>query len=558
MSLLFGRLRLPYLVGLFMAGALVGPNGLGLIRATDQVELLAEAGVVFLLFSLGLEFSSERLKGLWRALAIAGPIQVLATVGVVFLGALVFGRPLSQAVLLGMLVALSSTAVVLRVLQERAQTETPQGQSVLGILVFQDLAVVPMILAVPLLAGSRPTITADVALAVVLGVATAFLLVVAARWVVPRLLLELTRTQDQDAFLVGVVVVCLGAAALSARAGLSLALGAFLAGLLIAESDFGYQALGHVLPLRNLLMSFFFVSVGMLLDVRLLVQNWWLVLLALVAVFIVKAVTGTVAVLALRYPLRMALIAGFTLCQVGEFSFVLAATAGRYELLPRNLEQGFLAVTVVTMAVTPLIAAKADSFAGSVCRLLPRRAWGLWVELPTEPDAAPADHLLIVGYGLNGRNLAVAACEAGIPYAIVELNPHTVRVESGKGQPMHYGDATNSAVVEHAGARTARAAAIVINDPAATRRIVALLRSLNPGLYIVARTRFVTEVEPLSRLGASEVVPEEYETSLEMLSLTLRSFTVPEEAVRSVLARVRADQYRLLRSSFSEREDTVP
>ncbi|MFH1834176.1 MAG: cation:proton antiporter [bacterium] len=551
-TLIFGRLRLPTLVGLFVAGALAGPNTFGLVKDVENVRTLAEVGVIFLLFTLGLEFSFRRMMRLARVILIAGPVQVILT-GVAGAGvALAFGRPGSESAVLGMLLALSSTAVVIKTLTERGEVDTPLGRNALGILIFQDILVVPMILVLPLLSGSEmktswnPLTIAGIAVGVIGGV------IVGTKWIAPRLLYEAARSRSTDVFLMAVVAICFAVAALSASLGLSVALGAFLAGLIISESDYSHQALGYMLPFRNLLVSFFFVSVGMLLDVGFLAGYWWIVILSTLCLLVAKTLTGMVAVLALRYPLRVAVGTGMGLSQVGEFSFVLAAVASSQALLPNDLHQGFLAVAVLTMAVTPIMMGQT----ARAYRLVDRLRLPSWLAGRATTEGAGrrrlADHLLIIGYGLNGRNLARAAQEFGFPYVVVEMNPETVRRETAQHEPICYGDATNEAILSRAGAARARATAVVIGDPAATRSIVAQLHRINPSLHIIARTRFLSEVQPLFALGADDVVPEEFETSIEIFYRTARYFALPEERIERLAAAIRDDHYVLLRRAQQE------
>jgi monovalent cation:H+ antiporter-2, CPA2 family len=554
-TLVFGRLRLPVLVALFVAGALVGPHSFGLIKESENVEGLAEIGVIFLLFTLGLEFSFRRLIRLAGPILVAGPVQVIITGGIGAGVALAFGAPGAQAIFLGMLVALSSTAVVLKTLSERGETDSPLGQTSFGILVFQDILVLPMMLVVPLLSGEGLKTSWSPLTIALVGVGVVVALVVGSRWLAPRLLYEAARVRGGDVFLMAVITICFAVAGLAAGVGLSLALGAFLAGLIISE-EFSHQALGYVLPFRNLLVSFFFVSVGMLLDLRFLADNWWLVILGTIGLMVAKAIAGTVAVLVLRYPLRVALGTGLTLSQVGEFSFVLAAVATGSYLLPRDIYQGFLAVAVLSMAVTPIVMGRLPW----VFRRLQRTNRPRWAKSEARAEAGAGrggagrgakdltGHLLIIGYGLNGRNLARAAREAQVPYAIVELNPQTVRRESA-GEPIFFGDAANEGVLAAVQAGSARAAAVVIGDPVATRSIVAQLRRLNPSLHIIARTRFITEVQTLYRLGADDVVPEEFETSIQIFLRTGRFLGLTDEALAQLAASIREDNYELLLSA---------
>ncbi len=552
-TLLFGRVRLPALVGLFVAGVLIGPNAFGLVKSPESVEQLADIGVIFLLFTLGLEMSFKRMARLARVLFIAGPLQVILTGAIGAAVGFALGLTAAQTIVLGMLAALSSTAVVLKTMTERAEVDTPMGRNVLGILIFQDILVVPMMLLLPLLGGDEPDISMSVPALVAVAVGMVVLVVVLAKWIVPRILYEAARSRSADVFLMVVVAICFAVAALSAKLGLSLALGAFLAGLIISESEYGHHSLGLVMPFRNLLVSFFFVSIGMLLDPGFLASHWWMVLLGAIGLMLVKTITGTAAVLALRYPLRVSLGTGLALSQVGEFSFVLAAVAAANSLIPEDLRQGFLAVAVLTMAVTPVVMSQSARAYRAVERLHLPRCITAGHGVGVGEGQAYSDHLLIIGYGINGRNLARAAREFAFPYAIIEMNPQTVREEVARNEPIHFGDATNEAVLSQAGAERARAAAVVIGDPVSTRSIVAQLRRMCPALHIIARTRFLTEVQPLYVLGASDVVPEEFETSIEIFHRMAHYFDLPEEDVQRLEDAIREDHYGVLRRAQDDR-----
>jgi CPA2 family monovalent cation:H+ antiporter-2 len=411
--------------------------------------------------------------------------------------------------------------------------------------VFQDLIVVPLILLMPLLAGEAGDLADRSAWSLVLLAAAGPALLAVAFWATPRFLFLVARTGSREIFLVTVLALCFGIAGLSAWAGMSLALGAFLAGLLIASSEAGRQALGSVIPLRDALMGFFFVSVGMLMDPSLLIESLWIVIPLALGIVVLKALTATTAVALLGYPIGTAMTSGLSLAQVGEFSFVLAEAALAVDLLSDGDYQTFLTLTVLTMTATPFLIANTGGLVARASR------WGPLARLRGRKQADEAlklqDHLVIIGFGLNGKNLARAAQAGDIPYVVVELNPVTVRAEAARGLHIMFGDADNEAVLEHARVDHARVAVVVINDPAATRRIVARLRSLGPGLHIIARTRYLAEVETLHSLGANEVVPEEFETSLEIFKRTLRSYLVPEDEIQAQEAEIRALDYGLLR-----------
>jgi monovalent cation:H+ antiporter-2, CPA2 family len=548
----FARLRLPAIVGLFVAGVVIGPDALGLIAESEEIEAVAEIGVVLLLFTIGIEFSLSELVRIRDLVFLGGVLQMGMTAAVGMGVSYAFGLSLEQALFLGLVMALSSTAITLKILQQRAEVDAPHGRNAVGILIFQDLMVVPLTLLVPLLAGDAEVETSPAIVALEVVGLIAFV-AVAAKWVVPWILKELARLQSPEVFLIGVLVICFGVAAVSGWIGLSVALGAFVAGLVISESEYSHQALGNVLPFRDVLVSFFFVSVGLLLDLHFLLEHWWLLLLAAPAIMLGKGFLATVAVLALRFPLRTALLAGMSLAQVGEFSFVLLQVGAVQGLVSDTIRQGFLALAVLTMATTPILIAAKERLADRILGLpLPERLRrGQRPEMETHGEAL-RDHLVVIGYGVNGRNLARAARKTRVPYTILELNPETVRRERRQGEAIVFGDATNDAVLDEVGVPFARVVAVVINDPVATRRIVAAVRRLNPNVHLIARTRYVSEVQALLELGADEVVPEEFETAIEIFVRTLQQYLVPEAVIARTASEIRADGYGLLRRPLEE------
>lgn len=546
---LLGRVRVPPIVGFLLTGVLCGPYGFALIADLEQVNALAEVGVVLLLFTIGIEFSVQQLLRLRTFLLGGGGLQVGLAIAGTALVARLFGIALNVGLLLGMLVALSSTAIVIRLLADRGELDAPHGHAALGILIFQDLCVVPMMLAVPFLGGG--SITGAQAFGIVaravLFVAAAFAV---ARWVLPRVLDLVVDTRKREVFLLAILLVCLGSAWASAQAGLSPALGAFLAGLALSESQYNHQALGEILPLREVFNSLFFVSVGMLFDVRAAIAAPVASLLLILAVLAGKTLVSTVAAWALGQPLRVSILAGVSIAQIGEFSFVLAGVALGAGLLDRGLYQLFLAAAVGSMALTPVLMAFAPRLALAAERLVPPRlaAGRQSRELTLGRDHALEDHVIIVGYGLNGRNLARVLTRVGIPFVVLEMSPDAVRAERLRGRPIIYGDATRREVLEHAGIASARILVIAISDAAATRAAVELARRLNPGLHIMVRSRYVQEMEALTRLGTDEVIPEEFETSIEIFSRVLRRYLVPRDEIEAQVQGIRREGYEMLRS----------
>lgn len=547
------RVRVPTVVGFLLTGLLAGPHGLGLVKAVDAIEILAEVGVVLLLFIIGLEFSLRNLWKIRKLVFIAGFSQVLLTFAATLIIVRALGRPAAEAVFIGFLVSLSSTAIVMKILQEKAEVESPHGQATLGILIFQDIIVVPMMLFTPLLAGTTGNFSEALLIFMAEGVGIVLLVIIGSKWIVPWILFQVAKTRIRELFLLSVVVICLLIAWATHKAGLSLALGAFLAGLIISESEYSHEIIGNFIPFRDVFTSFFFVSVGMLLDLNFLLKHPEYIGLIAVGVLLLKTLIAGLAVAFTGLPLRTVVLIGMALSQVGEFSFILSRAGVEYGLLTPTLYQMFLAVSVLTMAATPFVMAVAPSFADTFLRLpLPRRLKRGSYPLKDASRAHEKDHLIIIGFGINGRNLARAARVSGIPYVIIEMNPQAVREEKAKGEPIYYGDATQEAVLKHARIKEARVVVSVINDPTATRRITELARRLNRKVHIIVRTRFLREMGPLYDLGANEVIPEEFETSVEIFTRVLGKYLQPKEEIEKFIHEVRSENYGMFRTISRE------
>ncbi|MBI4553876.1 MAG: cation:proton antiporter [Candidatus Latescibacteria bacterium] len=547
------RLHIPTIVGFLLTGLLAGPHGFRVVKAVHDVEVLAEIGVVLLLFTIGLEFSLHSLFQIKRAAVIGGALQVILTSLAGFAIASKLGQPVGVAVLLGFLISLSSTAIVLGLLQERAEIDSAHGRVSLAILIFQDIMTVPMMLVTPLLAGTAASIGESLLILAIKGIGIIGLVIVSARWVVPWLLYQVARTRSREFFLLSIVVICLSVAWLTSSLGLSLALGAFLAGLIISESEYSDQALGNIIPFRDVFTSFFFVSIGMLLNIGFLLRQPGVIVLTAAGVLIIKSLIAGLAVLLLGLPLRTAVLVGMALCQIGEFSFILSKAGVESGVLNDAIYQRFLAVSVVTMAAAPFILTLAPRVAGLIIRFpLPGRIKSGWYEMPavtgTYPKDYLQDHLVIIGFGVNGRNVARAARIAMIPYVIIEMNPETVRTERANGEPISYGDATQEAVLGAVGIAEARVAVVAVADPVTTRSITATVRRLSPKAYLIARTRYLREMKPLYDLGANEVIPEEFETSIEIFTRVLERYLIPRNDIEAFITEVRSDGYEMLRS----------
>lgn len=553
-SLFLCRLaKVPSLLGFLVAGMVAGPQGLGLVEEQQGVEVLAEVGVSLLLFTVGMEFSQESLARIQRAMLLGGSLQVGGTVAVCLALGHWAGLDIPRALVAGMLVALSSTAIVIRSLLERAELASPHGQNALGILVFQDLMIVPMMLALSVLGAAGDSTEGTPALQALRGMLLVIAVTLAAWKAVPGLLLAVAKARSREMFLLSILGICFFMTWFAHVNGLSPAIGALLAGLVISRSEFSHEALGNVLPFRDALMSLFFVSIGMLMDLKFLVREPLMILVGVAALVVIKASVGFGTGLVLRLPLRTVIMLAAALSQVGELSFVIAQSAYSKGLVSEVLYQGFLVLSVVSMGMTPVLIRWGRVLAQRAARWDGWPKWLLGVEGATEANSGISGHLIIVGFGLNGRNLARAANAAGIPYVVVEMNPRTVRAERAKGEAILYGDASLEPVLEAAGIESARCLVVVINDPGAVRGIVRLGRRRNPGVHIIVRTRYVEEVDSLYRLGADEVIPEEFETSIEIFTRVLRRYLVPEEELERMVSEIRAEGYEMLRRQSSSR-----
>ncbi|MBW1894943.1 MAG: cation:proton antiporter [Deltaproteobacteria bacterium] len=559
------RLRVPTVVGFLLTGIIVGPYGIGLIGAIHEVEIFAEIGVVLLLFTIGIEFSLERLLQIRKSVLLGGSLQVFLTFWATFLISKQFGRAFGESVFIGFLVSLSSTAIVLKLLQERAEIDSPHGNTTLGILIFQDIIVVPMILITPLLTGATGHISESLLVLLAKGICIILFVIVSAKWIVPYILYQIARTRNHEIFLLSVVVMCFGVAWMTSWAGLSLALGAFLAGLIISESEYSHEALGNILPFRDVFTCFFFISIGMLLDVGFLFQRPVLIALSVLCVLVLKSIIAGSVAITLGFPLRTGILVGLALGQIGEFSFILSRAGVEHGLLAGNIYQVFLAVSILSMAATPFIMTLAPRLADVALRLpFPKKLISGLAPVNKMGVSERKDHLIVIGFGVTGRHLAQAARMMGITYVIVEMNPETVRAEKSKGEPIYYGDATQKAILQHASIQNARIVVVAINDPTATRRITEIVRRLSPKVHLIVRSRFLQEMMPLHELGADEVIPEEFETAVEIFTRVLAKYLIPKDEIEEFVAVVRSDGYKMLRNisreaaSFSDLKLQLP
>lgn len=544
-AVILSRLKLPTVAGLLSAGALLGPFGLGLAKSVHAIEVLAEVGVVLLLFTIGLEFSLERLKTIFRQVALGGLIQVGLTTMVTAAIASALGEPPGRSVFYGFVFALSSTAIVLRALTERRELDAPHGRFIVGTLILQDLCVVPMVLVVPLLGGHAPAGHAALSIAVALGKAALVIVgtVAVARFVVPTILGWVDASRSREVFLLAILSLCLGTAWLTSQAGLSLALGAFLGGMVVADTQYSHRAMGDILPLRDVFVSLFFVSLGMLFDARVFVQQPLLVGVFLVGFLFAKGAVATLSAMAMRFPSRVAWLAGVGLAQLGEFGFVLTRLAQDHGVIDERAASPLLSAGIVSMFLTPLLVRIAPHITAGERLLAPLERL-IGVRSIDEADEGPVHlvrHVVIVGFGLAGRLAAHTLADHGTPVVVLELNAENVRRGKDLGLPVYYGDGTSEEALGHAHLVDAQLMVLLMNDPQAAQRVVDTARRVAPEVPILMRTHYLAERDPLIRMGARDVVAEEVESAIEVIARMLRFIEAPRNVIDDSVRRVRAE-----------------
>jgi CPA2 family monovalent cation:H+ antiporter-2 len=521
-----------------------------MVTDTTVVERLAEIGVVLLLFTIGLEFSIEDVMRQSRQFIVGGGLQVLLTIGAVTGISLSFGFPLSQAVFFGFLASLSSTAIVLKMYSDRTELDSAHGRLATGILLFQDIAVVPMMLLLPVLgqATAEGGVTAFSVLQTLakasLGLVVVFL---AARRIVPFLLHQVIRLQNREILFLLIVLLCMGTAWTTYSLGLSLALGAFLAGLIISESEYSHHITANVMPFRDYFASIFFISIGMLLQTGYLAAHWVLVLGMTALLMGIKTVLVFATARMLRYPMRNSVLAGLGLAQIGEFAFLLAQQGSGRGLISGDIYQLFVDTSILSMLATPLVMQLAPSLAERFPSGLRQRETA---------DVCPlTGHTIIAGFGLNGMNLAKTLKATHIPYTVLEVNTDTIRRARDEGEPILYGDITREDVFVRAGVACAKVVVFAISDFSATRMAVRTVRRMNPTVFILVRTRYAAEVDELLKVGANQVIPEEFETSIEIFSRVLHEYHVPGNVITNQIQLVRFGGYRMLRGMSLDQEN---
>jgi CPA2 family monovalent cation:H+ antiporter-2 len=546
---LFRRLKLPPILAYLLVGMTIGPRAIGLIPDSAETRYLAEFGVVFLMFSIGLEFSLPQLKSMRNIVLGFGGAQVITTMLLVLAIAMLTGQNWQSGLILGGVLAMSSTAIISRVLAEQTQLHSAHGKQIMGVLLFQDLAVIPLLVLVPALALSGGQIAMEISTAL-LKAAAALTVILALGQRIMRPLFHLVAAQkSSELFVIAVLFVTLSLAWLTESAGLSLALGAFLAGMLISETEYRYQVEDYIKPFRDVLLGLFFVTIGMLLDFRVVVDRWFVVLLVLTALLALKFVLITGVALILRNERAVALRCALALAPAGEFGFVLLSLADQHRVVPSGTLQVVLAAMLISMLLSPLVLAKSEK----IVLYFVASEWetrAVQLHQLAMKTMMQREHVIICGYGRSGQSLARFLEREKISVVALDADPMRVRQASAAGDSVMFGDAARKEVLTAAGLPRAAAVVVSFADTHAALTILSHVRELRPDVPVIVRTFDDTDVEKLKNGGAAEIVAEVVEGSLMLATQTMLLLGVPLNRVLGRLRAVRGERYELMRGFF--------
>lgn len=540
------RLRQPVVLGYLGAGLLLGHANPFVSIGGQAIQSFADLGVTFLMFSLGAQFSFRELLELRRIVLWGGGGQILITAllaGTLFT---TFGFDLAQAVLLAEVVAISSSIVALTLLQMRGALDQPYARLIIGIGLAQDLIVIPFLAIIPALTGeSAEEIGIELLRSLLLAGTVLIVLALLGTRIVPWVLYRVARLGSRELFLLSIIAIAFGVALAGQAAGLSFALGAFLAGVVVSESEFAHQVLGEIIPLRDVFSVMFFAGLGLLLDPGAVARDWPVVVVILLTVVLIKGFSTALVLTRLGYPPEAGVQAGLYLCQIGELSFVLALQGLAFAVIDVDLYNAIIATAVISIVVnsglvglanrlSPVLALPLRAIAASEPELVPD---------PAPDSSPPRGHVVVAGYGRTGRELVRALERRRFRYVVIDRDPDTIRLLRRRGIPAVYGDVANERVLQAAGIQQARVFAIAVPDPLATEAAVRIARRLNPALDIIARADRRVHVQRLAEAGATEVVHPSFEAGLEMVRHTLHRYGVGIQEIQALISARRLDYY---------------
>ncbi len=547
--LIFNKLKLPTMIGLFITGIVIGH----VINDTSMISTLSELGVVFLLFIIGLEFSIEKFSAIKHYALFGGILQVSLTTVLVTLLGLGLGLALNSAIFLGFLVAFSSTAIVMKIMQQKHLNHSVQGRVTLGILIFQDIAVIVVILITPLLGGQSIELHTFPELLIKL-IGVAILIVIGAKWFIPLALKDAAKTKNRDLFMLLTLFICMGTTFATSLIGIGPELGAFLAGLLISNTEYSHQTLGYIQPFQDVFMSLFFISIGLMVNLHLFLYNIGIILALTAIILIIKFAATLLTGIVLKLPNKISISIAILLSQIGEFSFVLAREGMTYGLMTQRFFSIFLGVSILTMSVSPFL----QKFTPQITKLLSKSSYfqeeGELKTLPEElTEAQPIkDHVILVGMGRVGKQMTKACNQFNVPILAVDMNPIVVEQQQNLGVPIIYGNASNENVLKQLRVTSAQCIVISASTYEGTLNTIDAARRLNPDIHIIVRTKYLKNIEEVIEAGADEVIPKEFETSILMFTRIMDYYNKDMDEIADAVNDLRSDNYDAFRSVSSE------
>ncbi len=547
-NLIFTKIKVPTIVGYLLTGVIAGPHLLGLISSQHQIELMAEIGIILLLFSIGMEFSLKHLMRIRRVVFLGGFLQVILTTGGFLFASYLYQMNWKSGLFVGLIAALSSSALVLKVLQERSEITSNYGRTVVGILIFQDILLVPLLLFTNLMGAESSNLGHEI---VLLGLKTGLIVAfvyVGNKWLLPWLLHVIALTKNQELFMMSILVICLGIAFLTSSLGMSLAFGAFLAGLMISDSEYSHNAFGNLVTFKDTFTSFFFVSIGMLLDLNFVFDNGLIVFFSVFMVLTVKAIVAGGVGFLLGHTFKGTVMIGLALSQVGEFSFVLAKLGVSNHIISNFFYHLFLSVAVITMSISPFIIQLAPRLATMLMKLpLPKIIVNGLFPLKEIEIPELNQHLIIIGKDTSAIKLSVMAQQVRIPYLAIVFDPSVVRDRQKKGEMVIYGDAVNEPILKKAHIETASVVVISVGDIIPAMAILEKIKKLNPMAYTIVRAKQTLDIAQLYTLGADQVVPEKLETAIDLFRRVLSKQHIAQREISRIVSDIREDYYGIFR-----------
>jgi len=545
---LFTKIKIPTIIGYLLTGIVVGPYFFGIIRSPHDIEFMAEIGIILLMFTIGLEFSLNHLIKIRKIVFFGGFIQLLVTAGITMLAAQMYDMSWQSALFIGFLTALSSTALVLKILQERGELTPNFGRTFVGFLVFQDIILIPLILLTPMLGGRTSNIGMELFVLAVKSVGIISMVLIGNRWIMPKVLHLIALTKNKELFLMSILLICLAVALLTFELGMSLAFGAFLGGLMISRSEYSQDAFSHLLPFKDTFTSFFFVSIGMLLDMEFVVNNIGMVLLTVALVIAIKSFVAGGTAFLLGHTFRGTIVVGLAMAQIGEFSFILAKTGQNYDILTDYYYQLFLAVTIMTMIASPFLIMISKPAANLMLKLpLPEMMVKGMFPLKEIEVPEMQNHIVLIGKDSRSLNLSRMARHMKLPYVSVVFDPAEVKRRQLKGESVIYGDAMNEPILRKAYTQTAEVVVISIGETITALGIIEKVRQMNKHAHIIVRSKYVSNIEDFYNMGANQVIPEEFETAIDLFEMVLKKLLLSKQEIDSAISRIRDDNYGIFR-----------